>query len=302
MSKSLDCLNATTKTKKGLALKPFTPAVNSGVSGGTIGKGVVVAKTSTGALAPGLWPGIGITKFSAVKGALAGKSLAGGAASTMIGGVGNATIWPAAMAGGLAVGAAVLIPVLFAGAAIGAFGASVAKGRERGQGKSWVGSLFLSKAAIAKPLSRSQRGRPLRRIPAPSKWKNPVHKAVATVQDLFKKPEKDKPFKFDRRFSLRIIVPPGEMVVHGFDADGKRIRGNAIDISMHGVKFRAPKKNVQSVEKMVFPSYDVVLKVKQAAMHRQTGNEAVAAIDTFENNADAWMQWIELMTRLDQKE
>ena len=144
------------------------------------------------------------------------------------------------------------------------------------------------RSSITSPVSRKQNGI--------------IGQAMETARDLFKSRSKEKPFEFDRRFDLRIKVPPGEMIVHGVDSKGRSVKGRAIDISMHGVRFSAPKTRLKYIDRVVFPRYDVTLKIKKARIYRQTGNRAVAIMETFENEADGWMQWIELMTRLDQKQ
>ena len=281
MSETVGTLSATTKATEtlthftgeieGLVFKPITPAAN----------GTVLAKASALGAPWSLWPGMGATTLAPIKGLLIGKPLAGGMAVAVMGGGGSATIVPAALTG-LAASAALMVPLLFATAAIGVATAAIGKMGRRRQGKSWLVSLLPFRAIGAKP-------------------RTDARQKVETARNIVSKQNKEMSFEFDRRFALRIKVPPGEMIVYSTDTKGQRIKGRAVDISMHGVKFRSQKATVRSIELVIFPRYNVILKVKSASIHRQVGNDAVAVIDSFENDADSSMRWIELMTRLDRK-
>ena len=313
MSETVGTVSAATKVMEGFSpfggeiegfvLKPIPSAANGGLSGGsgTLVKGGVLAKASASGAELSLWPGMGVAKVSALKGLLIGKPLAGGVTVAVMGGGGGAAFLPAAMAGLSAI-ATLMVPVFFAGVAISAASASVGKKGKRRPGKSWLASLFpFTTSASGKPRGHRRVGQSPAKTTSSGKREETIRQAE-TGRDSLKKQNRDRSFEFDRRFALRIKVPPGEMIVYGMDTNGQGIKRRAIDISMHGVKFHARNTTVRSVERVVFPSYNVALIVKSARIHRQGGADAVAAIDSFENDADSWMRWIELMTRLDGKE
>lgn len=273
---------------------PIPATAKAGMSGG------VAAKTFAGSTHLGLWTGVGGAKTSFLAGGLFGKSVAGSMASVVIGS-GGASMIPAAVAG-ISVGATLMAPFVFAGAVVGFAGSSIGKKVGRGSGKSWLAGLLPPLLGGAKSGRRSKARRSSITSPVSRKQNGIIGQAMETARDLFNSRAKEEPFEFDRRFALRIKVPPGEMIVHGVDSNGRSVKGLAIDISMHGVRFSASKTRVKYIDRVVFPRYDVTLKVKEARIYRQAGNRAVAIMETFENEADGWMQWIELMTRLDQKQ
>jgi hypothetical protein len=106
---------------------------------------------------------------------------------------------------------------------------------------------------------------------------------------------------FDRRFTLRIKVPPKTLLVRGLLTNGQTFQGFAKDVSMHGVRFSAPKLPIASVKQLVFLHQKTTLDVLQFQLHRQTNSDAVAILTSFVNGPDDWMQWIERITRMDQR-
>jgi hypothetical protein len=104
----------------------------------------------------------------------------------------------------------------------------------------------------------------------------------------------------ERRFSLRVSVPPGAMEVQWIGEDGDKRETPAIDISMHGVKFETSGAGIASVTAIICPKMEVVLAVKKFEEIRRDGSRAVALLIEFDNNLDDWMRWVEIITRIDQ--
>jgi hypothetical protein len=104
----------------------------------------------------------------------------------------------------------------------------------------------------------------------------------------------------ERRFSLRVSVPPGAMEVQWIGEDGDKRETPAIDISMHGVKFETYGAGIASVTAIICPKMEVVLAVKKFEEIRRDGSRAVALLIEFDNNLDDWMRWVEIITRIDQ--
>ncbi|MBF0380714.1 MAG: hypothetical protein HQL69_06835 [Magnetococcales bacterium] len=105
---------------------------------------------------------------------------------------------------------------------------------------------------------------------------------------------------FDRRFALRIKVPANTLLVRGVISNGQIFQSVAKDVSMHGVKFSAPKLPIVSIKQLVFKNKNIAIDVQSYRLHRQTDSEAVAILTSFKNGPDDWMQWIERITRMDQ--
>ncbi|MEO5338290.1 MAG: VWA domain-containing protein [Magnetospirillum sp. WYHS-4] len=103
----------------------------------------------------------------------------------------------------------------------------------------------------------------------------------------------------ERRFSLRVRVPPGAMVVQWVGADGQNRETPAIDISMHGVKFETHGVGVETLARIICPQMEVVLAVKKFQEIRRDGSRVVALLVEFEDNLDDWMRWVEIITRID---
>lgn len=105
----------------------------------------------------------------------------------------------------------------------------------------------------------------------------------------------------DRRFSLRVAVPAGAMNVTWIGSDGAEHSGRAINISMQGVRFEAPQFDAASIARIVCPKMDITLNVEHSAIVRQDEHHAVATVSRFGNNLDDWMQWVEIVNRIDQE-
>ncbi|MBF0196016.1 MAG: hypothetical protein HQL71_15770 [Magnetococcales bacterium] len=106
---------------------------------------------------------------------------------------------------------------------------------------------------------------------------------------------------FDRRFALRIKVPTKTLLVRGLLSNGEAFQSYAKNVSMHGINFRAPYLPIADIKQLVFLNKNKTLEVVEYQLHRQTSSEAVAILTSFVNGPDDWMQWIERITRMDQK-
>ncbi|CAK0756120.1 VWFA domain-containing protein [Azospirillaceae bacterium] len=104
----------------------------------------------------------------------------------------------------------------------------------------------------------------------------------------------------DQEFSLRIVVPPGAMNILWINQNGDERYGSAINISMHGIKFKTNGCNINSVVKIICPRIRVALKVVRANIVRSNADYAIAMLIEFENNLDDWMRWVEIITRIDE--
>ncbi len=105
----------------------------------------------------------------------------------------------------------------------------------------------------------------------------------------------------ERRFSLRVAAPPGAMIIHWTNRDGAQFLGMAINISLHGVLFEAPRFDAESIDRVVCSRLNIDLKVTKSAILRSDVDGAVAVLEEFEDNVDSKMRWIELLTRIDEE-
>ncbi|NVM23875.1 MAG: VWA domain-containing protein [Desulfobacterales bacterium] len=111
--------------------------------------------------------------------------------------------------------------------------------------------------------------------------------------------EETKALEFDRRFSIRVPVPPGAMEVHWTNDDSSQMWGQAVNISMNAVLFEAPGFRAESIDRVVCPRLDVVFNVVRSSIHRKVGDSVVAVLEEFEDNVDDSMRWVEILTSID---
>jgi hypothetical protein len=130
-----------------------------------------------------------------------------------------------------------------------------------------------------------------------------VKKALEDAESLRRKLliNESSAVSVERRFSLRVVVPPGAMDVHWIAQSGQPAQSPAIDISMQSVKFAAGEAEVKAVTRIICPKMGVELGVVQSKINRQEAQHAVATLVEFDNNLDDWMCWVEIITRIDQK-
>jgi Na+-transporting methylmalonyl-CoA/oxaloacetate decarboxylase gamma subunit len=104
----------------------------------------------------------------------------------------------------------------------------------------------------------------------------------------------------ERRFALRIPVPPGAMQVYWTDENGEKREGEAVNISMHGVLFKAPGINAEGIDCMKCPGLNVDFHITSSRVEKKEGDLAVATLDEFEDNVNARMKWVEILTRIEE--
>lgn len=127
---------------------------------------------------------------------------------------------------------------------------------------------------------------------------------VTFLSSLVSKDNREKSphsFEFDRRIDIRTLVPSGKMRVHGMTVEGDFFETNAIDVSLHAIKFEAPSSPVFSIQHISYPEGELELNLEKTRVHRHTKEEAVVIIDGFKKDPDDQMRWIELITRINQE-
>ncbi|MBF0454579.1 MAG: hypothetical protein HQL72_07145 [Magnetococcales bacterium] len=249
----------------------------------------------------------------------------------LIGYAGPAGLLPSVAVAGVGFGTGFLVPVILAGALLGVVTPHARKSTNspsrtasapRPSHSPSLKPETKSSSPEATPLTKSspwlkpgdpkpdvgyratvQPSPPFNYRPASSKksTKNPHQTPVYHASDNRTKKRVSRPLMYDRRFALRISVPRGALVVKGVQIDGQLFQSNARDVSMHGIRFHAPKYKVKTVHQLLFPEQNITLTVTDFTLHRQKQGDAVIVLSTFENGPDGWIKWIELITRLDRK-
>lgn len=102
------------------------------------------------------------------------------------------------------------------------------------------------------------------------------------------------------QFPIRTCVPPGAMQIHWTSEDGKKMSGQAVDISMDAVLFEAPGFNAESIDKVFCPSLNLVFDIKRSSIHRKDGDIAIAVLEEFHGGVDDSMKWVEIFARIDE--
>ncbi len=102
----------------------------------------------------------------------------------------------------------------------------------------------------------------------------------------------------ERRFSMRVNLKPGEMIIHWVNTDGSIVSGNAINCSMTGILFEAETFDADCISSIEVPGSSIEISVKSSIIVRQSDGKIAIMLGEFDNNEDNWMRWIELMTRL----
>lgn len=107
--------------------------------------------------------------------------------------------------------------------------------------------------------------------------------------------------KPERRFSLRIPVPPRAMQVYWTDKQGVRREGSAINISMHGVMFKAHRFDADGIDYIKCPYLNLDFDVERSRIEKRGPDFAVALLDEFKDNVNAGMKWVEILTRIEEE-
>ncbi|MBF0314985.1 MAG: hypothetical protein HQK50_11215 [Oligoflexia bacterium] len=102
----------------------------------------------------------------------------------------------------------------------------------------------------------------------------------------------------DKKIELIINVPKGVLEVYWVDENGHENKADALDISMHGIRFQNINFNANSITKIKCPKQQLLLKVTHSIIIKKNATEIVVLLEKFENNASDWMRWVELLTRV----
>lgn len=146
-------------------------------------------------------------------------------------------------------------------------------------------------------------------IDSPSRAEVPGQQIDQTIKVVLDKGDRlrlkimeveNETFRAERRFSLRISVPPGAMEIYWTNDDGEVNHGAAIDISLRGILFQAEGFDSASIDKIVCHSLGFTLPVKRSRIRRRERDRVVAIVEEFQNNIESQMKWIEILTRIEE--
>ncbi|MBF0207862.1 MAG: hypothetical protein HQK53_13340 [Oligoflexia bacterium] len=101
-----------------------------------------------------------------------------------------------------------------------------------------------------------------------------------------------------KKFELRIKVPKGFLEIYWLNHEGNEEVAHALDISMHGVKFENKNFDAYSILRIQCPNMDLDWKVTRSKIVIKNDTEVVMLLEKFENNTKSWMNWVELLTRV----
>lgn len=102
----------------------------------------------------------------------------------------------------------------------------------------------------------------------------------------------------DKKIELRINVPKGALEVYWINENGQEAKADALDISMHGIRFENRNFNATSITKITCDKLQLTLNITHSLIIKRNTSDIVALLEKFENNAKDWMKWVELLTRI----
>jgi hypothetical protein len=102
----------------------------------------------------------------------------------------------------------------------------------------------------------------------------------------------------EQRFAERMLVPDGELIIDWTNRDGTTHQANAFDVSLRSVRFKAPDFEAETIDKVTFPIAGISLGISRVRIIRRVDGAVIVIFDEFENNADNWQKWAELVTRV----
>jgi len=105
-------------------------------------------------------------------------------------------------------------------------------------------------------------------------------------------------FDDENRFSIRVPVPPKMLIVYWKDESNTIHSGDAIDISVHGIKFHCATKNIKTIDQIVCPSYKTSFIIKRSFVQTGSDNTAAAIIECFQQDTRDQIRWVELITSI----
>lgn len=109
------------------------------------------------------------------------------------------------------------------------------------------------------------------------------------------------PVKLELDFSPRVRVKPDRIKVAWKDHNGLGKITNAVEVSMHGVKFLCEGSDPALVNALSFPRSSATIGVKNAVFYSRDGDLAIFRLVEFDNNVDGWMTWIEKLSRINKE-
>ncbi|MEI6985126.1 MAG: hypothetical protein WCK65_03270 [Rhodospirillaceae bacterium] len=109
------------------------------------------------------------------------------------------------------------------------------------------------------------------------------------------------PGRPERRFSLRVKVPPGAMFVVWSNRDGTEGRTAAIDISFRSVHFKDANFDANGIKQLICPRINKIFDIKKSIIVRRERGHFAVSLRVFAGGVNSWMSWIEILTRIDQE-
>jgi len=98
--------------------------------------------------------------------------------------------------------------------------------------------------------------------------------------------------------SIRERVPRGDIVVHWTNRDGSRHMGDAVNVSMKGIYFESTDFDSDGIDLIASGKYGLNLVVRSSIVIRHADEGVAMMLVEFEDDENAWISWIELMTRI----
>lgn len=105
---------------------------------------------------------------------------------------------------------------------------------------------------------------------------------------------------FDRRFTLRIPVPPGTMHVLWKDPSGNIRKSRIIDISFNSILFEEPDFVDGEIDAIECIPLDLNITVKCSLKETRDNRLHVVILEDFNDNVGDQMHWIEILTRIEE--
>lgn len=106
--------------------------------------------------------------------------------------------------------------------------------------------------------------------------------------------------QFDRRFSLRVPVPPGTMHVIWKDPSGNTRKSPVIDISFSSLLFEEPDFTAGKIDAIECLPLDMKMDVKNSVLETRENRLHVVILEDFDDNVRDRMHWIEMLTRIEE--
>ncbi|MEI8347028.1 MAG: hypothetical protein WCG27_06150, partial [Pseudomonadota bacterium] len=130
-----------------------------------------------------------------------------------------------------------------------------------------------------------------------------IKKITSDTRARLRKMARDRFTGFNQspEFYIRIPVPPGAMEVRWIDDRGQAGNAPVITISPRGLQFATNSFAASSIGQISCPTLGRDFNVTRSSVHKLDRSSVFVVLVEFENNTDAWMRWIELLTRIDRR-